>query len=164
MSRGTASLLQVLAAAAGASHAVEVGTGTGVSGAAILAGLRERGVLTTIDLEAGAQQVARDTFHALGIPHTGYRLIAGAAEDVLTRLSDGAYDLMFIDTPPATHRALVEQAARLLRPGGILAITCEVEASRDLLEALAGDFVRSLVPLGAGLVVAARAEEATASE
>jgi predicted O-methyltransferase YrrM len=154
VSKGTASLLRVLAAAAGAKHIVEVGTGTGVSGAALLSGMD--GVLTTIDTEAGPQGVARETFANLGISHTRYRLITGAGADVLTRLSDASYDVVFLDTPQADQEQLISEAARLLRPGGILALTGALEGSRTGAAAITDDYLAALVPLGNGLVVAVR--------
>jgi predicted O-methyltransferase YrrM len=154
VSKGTASLLRVLAAASGAMHIVEVGTGTGVSGAALLSGMD--GVLTTIDTEAGPQGVARETFAHLGISHTRYRLITGAGADVLTRLSDASYDVVFLDTPQADQAQLIGEAARLLRPGGILAMTGALEGSRTGVTAITDDYLAALVPLGNGLVVAVR--------
>jgi predicted O-methyltransferase YrrM len=135
-------------------HIVEVGTGTGVSGAALLSGMD--GVLTTIDTEAGPQGVARETFAHLGISHTRYRLITGAGADVLTRLSDASYDVVFLDTPQADQAQLIGEAARLLRPGGILAMTGALEGSRTGVTAITDDYLAALVPLGNGLVVAVR--------
>jgi len=154
VSKGTASLLRVLAAATGSTHIVEIGTGTGVSGAALLTGMD--GILTTIDMEAGPQGVARETFAGLGIPHTRYRLITGRGEDVLTRLSDASYDLVVIDTPAADQGPLIAEAARLLRTGGILAVTGALEGKRTGLKAVAEDYLTAVVPLGDGLVVAVR--------
>lgn len=157
VSKGTASLLRVLAAATRATHIVEIGTGTGVSGAALLSGME--GILTTIDAEAGPQGIARETFASLGIPHTRYRLITGRGEDVLTRLTDASYDLVFIDAPGAHAAALIAGAARLLRTGGILAMSGALEGSRSGLKAMTDEFTASVVPLGDGLVVAVRLSE-----
>ena len=41
---------------------------------------------------------------------------------MLPRLSDGAYDLVFIDADKVEYPAYVEQGIRLLRHGGILAV------------------------------------------
>ncbi len=46
---------------------VEVGTGTGVSGLWLLRGMRSDGVLTTVDIEAEHQRLARETFTEGGI-------------------------------------------------------------------------------------------------
>ena len=46
------------------------------------------------------------------------RLIAGRAQEVLTRLADESYDLVFIDAAPADQPDFVVEGVRLLRPGG----------------------------------------------
>ena len=52
VSAQVASLLELLAASIQAQAIIEVGTGTGISGAALLEGMKAGGVLTSIDLEA----------------------------------------------------------------------------------------------------------------
>jgi predicted O-methyltransferase YrrM len=42
--------------------------------------------------------------------------------DVLPRLTDAAYDMVVIVGDKAQYPAYVEQALRLLRPGGVLAL------------------------------------------
>lgn len=131
--QAAANLLTVLAAAINASAVVEVGTGTGVSGAALLAGMTDDGVITSIDIEAESQRAARDLFTAIGVDHVRTRLIAGRALDVLPRLTDQAYDIVFADGDPAEYPAVLAQAARLLRNGGLV-IFADVLGSRDLAD------------------------------
>ena len=119
VSRPAAALMRLLAASVSAQAVVEVGTGAGVSGAALLSGMTAAGVLTSIDVEAEHQRVARDTFTALGYDHTRTRLIAGRALDVLPRLSDAAYDIVFVDGDKSEYPAILTQAKRLLRVGGL---------------------------------------------
>jgi predicted O-methyltransferase YrrM len=92
-----------------------------VSGLWLLGGMRPDGVLTTVDLESEHQRYARQAFGDAGIATTRYRLINGSAGEVLPRLTDGAYDLVFIDADKTSYPAYYEQALRLLRPGGIVA-------------------------------------------
>ncbi len=120
MARPAAALLRLLAATLGAQSVVEVGTGAGVSGAALLAGMAPTGVLTSIDVEAENQRVARETFTALGYDHTRTRLIAGRALDVLPRLSDAAYDIVLVDGDKTEYPTILAQAKRLLRTGGLV--------------------------------------------
>lgn len=122
MGSGTAAALRVLASAIDAKSVVEVGTGTGVSGLSLLRGMRADGVLTSVDIEAEHQRVARDIFSRAGITASRARLIVGRALEVLPRLTDGGYDLVFVDGDKVEYPALVEEGARLLRSGGILAI------------------------------------------
>ncbi len=50
-----------------AKTVVEVGTGAGVSGLWLLRGMREDGVLTTIDSEPEHQRAAKQTFRVAGV-------------------------------------------------------------------------------------------------
>ena len=79
------------------------------------------GVLTTIDLEVEHQRAAKEAFVEEGVKPTRTRTISGRALDVLPRLTDGGYDLVFVDADKETP-GYVEQAVRLLRPGGVLAV------------------------------------------
>jgi len=113
--------LRVLAAATGARSVVEIGTGAGVSGLYLLGGMASDGVLTTIDVEGENQRAAKEAFSEAGIAPTRYRLINGTAAEVLPRLRDAAYELVFIDADKAAYSAYYEQALRLLRTGGVVA-------------------------------------------
>lgn len=122
ISPATAALLSVLAASVNAAAVVEIGASTGVSGAALLSGMTEEGVLTSIDVEAENQRVARDTFTALGYDHVRTRLITGRALEVLPRLQDSAYDIVFVNGDRTEYPAIVAQARRLLRSGGLIVL------------------------------------------
>ena len=39
--------------------------------------------------------------------------------EVLPRLTDGGYDLVLVDASPADHPRYLDEALRLLRPGGV---------------------------------------------
>jgi predicted O-methyltransferase YrrM len=170
---GAGAALRLLAAAGGARAVVEIGTGTGVSGLWLLAGMRPDGVLTTIDLEAEHQRMARRIFVEAGYPPSRTRIITGRALDVLPRLSDGAYDLIFVDGDRQEHITCVGPALRLLRPGGVLALGGALAAGRiadpaardpqtvalrELARALreADEWVPALLPVGDGLLVAVK--------
>jgi predicted O-methyltransferase YrrM len=117
---GSGAALRMLAAAVGARAVVEVGTGTGVSGMWLLRGMRPDGVLTTVDLEPEHQRAARETFAAGGIPANRTRVIPGRGLDVLSRLADASYDMMFCATERSELEAYFETALRLLRIGGLV--------------------------------------------
>ena len=172
MTRPAAALLRLLAASINAQAVVEVGTGAGVSGAALLAGMSSDGVLTSIDIEAEHQRVARETFTALGYDHVRTRLIAGRALDVLPRLSDAAYDIVFIDGDKSEYPTILAQAKRLLRVGGLAIFDnmlwggrvadpaerdAETVALRDTAAAVRDDddWLPALLTIGDGLLVAA---------
>ena len=171
--RGGAATLTFLAKVIQARAVVEIGTGSGVSGLALSAGMVSNGVLTSVDIESEHQAIARKSFNKLGLPSQRFRLINGAALNVLPKLSDGAYDLVFIDGDKLEYPAYVEQGLRLLRHGGVMAIDNslwhdrtadpsntdeETEAVREALVAISDneDLVATLLPVGDGLLAAVK--------
>jgi predicted O-methyltransferase YrrM len=113
--------LRFLACAVGARTAVEIGTGCGSSGIWLLRGMRPGSTLTSVDTEPEYQRMARKAFTQAGFAQNQGRLILGRALDVLPRLSDGAYDMVFCDADPRDYPDYLTAALRLLRPGGIVA-------------------------------------------
>ncbi len=170
---GGAAALRVLAAAVAARAVVEVGTGAGVSGLALLEGMGEEGVLTSIDVEAEHQRAAKEAFAEAGVRTQRTRLITGRALDVLPRLTDGAYDLVLLDADKTELEAYLAQALRLLRPGGVLAVDNalwggkvadpaqrdeQTTAVRELGKAVRREesLLSAMLPVGDGLLVAVR--------
>ena len=168
-----AATLRVLAAAVGARAVVEVGTGAGVSGLALLRGMAADGILTTVDVEGEHQRAAKEAFVEAGIGTTRFRLINGSAPEVLPRLRDGAYDLVFVDADKTAYTVYYEQALRLLRVGGIVAFDNvlwhdrvadpsqrdpDTNALRELGKAIREDdrVASALLPVGDGLLVAVK--------
>ena len=168
---GAGAALRFLAAVLEARAVVEVGTGTGVSGLWLLRGMRPDGVLTTVDVEAEHQRLARESFTEAGVAPQRVRTIAGAALDVLPRLTDGHYDLVFCDGDKREYAAYLVEALRLLRPGGVVAFDNalwhgkvadpaqrddQTAAVRDLLATVTGDetLLPVLLPVGDGLLLA----------
>jgi predicted O-methyltransferase YrrM len=113
--------LRFLAAAISARTVVEIGSGCGVSGIWLLRGMRPDGVLTSVDVEPAHQRMAREAYTEAGFPTSRARLIAGRALDVLPRLTDGAYDMVFCDADKQEYPDYLGAALRLLRPGGVVA-------------------------------------------
>jgi len=165
--------LRMLAALVNAKAVVELGSGAGVSGLWLLSGMRPDGVLTTVDTEAEHQRAARLAFTEADIATTRYRLINGAASEVLPRLTDGAYDLVFIDADKTGYGDYYEQAVRLLRRGGVMAFDnalwhdrvadpgardAETIALRELGKTVRADerVLPALLPVGDGLLTAVK--------
>jgi predicted O-methyltransferase YrrM len=113
--------LRFLACAVGARTAVEIGTGCGSSGIWLLRGMRPGSTLTSVDTEPEYQRMARKAFTQAGFAQNQGRLILGRALDVLPRLSDGVYDMVFCDADARDYPDYLTAALRLLRPGGIVA-------------------------------------------
>lgn len=116
----TGSVLRLLAAASGAKTVVELGTGAGVSALWLLRGMRPDGVLTSVDPETEHQRLAKQSLIEAGFGSGRVRLIAGRALEVLPRLSDAAYDLVFCDALRSENGDYLTAALRLLRPGGLV--------------------------------------------
>jgi predicted O-methyltransferase YrrM len=113
--------VRFVASAVGARTAVEIGTGCGSSGIWLLRGMRPGGVLTSVDTEPEYQRMARQAFTQAGFAPNQSRLILGRALDVLPRLSDGVYDIVFCDADARDYPDYLSAALRLLRPGGVVA-------------------------------------------
>jgi predicted O-methyltransferase YrrM len=168
---GGGAALRFLAAVVEARSVVEIGTGTGVSGLWLLRGMRPDGVLTSVDLEAEHQRLAKETFNEAGIASQRVRLIPGAALDVLPRLTDAHYDIVFADGDKREYADYLAEALRLLRPGGLVIFDNalwhdrvadpsqrddETVAIRELGKAVREDerLLPLLLPVGDGLLVA----------
>ena len=87
----------VIAAASAALNIVEIGTGAGVSGLWLLHG-SPRATLTTIDSEPGR------------------------AAQVLPRMNEASYDIVFVDADPEGVIEYVEHGLRLVRAGGTVLV------------------------------------------
>ncbi|MFD6529967.1 MULTISPECIES: O-methyltransferase [unclassified Streptomyces] len=173
VSPGTGAALRLLAAAADAKAVAEIGTGTGVSGIYLLNGMRPDGVLTTVDPEPERQQFAREAFRSAGFATNRSRFIPGRALDVLPRLADGGYDLVFCDGDRLESLEYLAESLRLLRRGGVVcfegvfadgrtvdaaAQPAEVQRIRELLRAVreSQELMSTLLPVGDGLLCAVR--------
>jgi predicted O-methyltransferase YrrM len=169
----TGAALRFLASAIGAKAVVEIGTGFGTSGLWLLRGMRPGSVLTSVDTEPEHHRLAREVFAAAGFPSSRYRLITGRALEVLPRLADSAYDLVFCDADKREYPDYLAAAMRLLRPGGIVAFDNalwedespnvahrdpDTAAVTELRELIAADdtLVPVLLPIGGGLLAAVR--------
>jgi predicted O-methyltransferase YrrM len=169
----TGAALRFLASAISGKAVVEIGTGFGVSGIWLLRGMRNGSVLTSVDPEPEHHRLARTVFLAAGFPASRYRLITGRALEVLPRLADSAYDLVFCDADKREYPEYLSAALRLLRPGGIVAFdnalwtdqganillrdpdTAAVGELRELVSADEG-LVPLMLPLGGGLLAAVK--------
>lgn len=166
---GVGRFIQVLAAASHVRTAVEIGTGTGVSGLYLLGASAEI-ALTSIDIESEAQHVAREAFGRASVRPGRTRLINGRSADILPRLASKSYDLVLLDGDPLETAGDVQEALRILRPGGTLVVARalaggrvpdparreeDVVALRTLGKELldAAELRSSLVPIGDGLIV-----------
>jgi predicted O-methyltransferase YrrM len=159
----TGALLRSLAASKPAGHLLELGTGTGIATAWLLAGMDRNSTLITVDTDPQAQAVARK---CLGSdPRLTFVTEDGAS--FLRRQPPASFDLVFADAMPGKYEAL-DEALAVVKPGGFYIIDDmlpqpnwpEGHAAKVpvLLDRLASDdrFVIAPMSWASGLVVAVR--------
>lgn len=167
---GVCTTLTFLARMTRANAVIEIGTGTGTTGLAFFEGMSESGMLTTIDTQADLQFSAREAFKKQGIEPRRVRLISGLVLNVLNNLRAKAYDIVFINGNKLEYVEYLDQAERLLRPGGLVILNdClwhnlvadpedesdETLIIREALESLTNSdsFTHLMLPVGEGLAI-----------
>jgi predicted O-methyltransferase YrrM len=171
---GSGAFLRYLAFTVKAQSVVEVGTGSGVGSLWLLDGMLESGTLTSIDDEMEHTQIAKLAFADADIAQGRYRLITNSVVDVISKLTDRAYDLVVLRHNPEDLSFVISEAHRILRTGGVLVIdNCfgggkvsdaaqrdpKTVALRDAGKIIKNDsehWVSSLLPVGDGLLVATK--------
>ena len=171
---GSGAFLRYLAFTLKAQSVVEVGTGSGVGSLWLLDGMLESGTLTSIDDEMEHTQIAKMAFAEADIPQSRYRLITNNVVDVISKLTDRAYDLVVVRHNPEDLSFVIGEAHRILRSGGALVIDNyygggkvsdaaqrdpKTVALRDAGKIIKNDsehWVSSLIPIGDGLLIATK--------
>jgi len=171
---GSGAFLRYLAFTLKAQSVVEVGTGSGVGALWLLDGMLESGTLTSIDDEMEHTQIAKLAFADADITQGRYRLITNTVVDVISKLTDRAYDLVVLRHNPEDLSFVISEAHRILRSGGALVIDNyygggkvsdatqrdpKTVALRDAGKIIKNDsehWVSSLIPIGDGLLVATK--------
>ena len=125
----------------------------------MLRGMRTGGVLTSVDTEPEYHRMTRKAFGQAGFAANQARLIVGRATDVLPRLSDGAYDMVFYDADQASYPDYLIGGMRLLRHGGVVVFDDAGGpdiGSRELHEMVRIDdrLVPLSIPVAGGLLAA----------
>lgn len=171
---GAGAYLRHLAATLSAQSIVEVGTGSGVGSLWLLDGMRTSGTLTSIDDEMEHTRIARLAFSDAEIAQTRVRLITNPVLDVISKLTDRAYDLVVLRHNPEDLAFVISESHRILRSGGALVIdnffggskVCDpaqrdpkTVSLRDAGKIIKNDtehWVSTLIPVGDGLLVATK--------
>jgi predicted O-methyltransferase YrrM len=165
-----ASLMRVLLRLLGARTVVEVGTLAGYSAIAMARGLPADGKVVTLELDAKHAAFARDWIARSDVAER-IEVRQGDARALLPQIADRSADAMFLDADKDGYAAYLEQAKRILRPGGLLMADNafafgqlfakdpedhEVEAIRRFNDLMASDARVDgvIVPIGDGLWVA----------
>ncbi len=122
ISPGAGAFLHYLAHLISAQSVVEVGTGSGVGSIWLLRGMIESGTLTSIDSEVEHARISKMAFAEAEISPQRFRLITNPVMDVMSKLTDRAYDLVVLRNEPEDLSFAIDEAHRILRTGGVLAI------------------------------------------
>ncbi len=173
VSPASGAALRMIAATAGARVVVEIGTGLGVSGIHLLRGMRAgRGA------DHGGHRTGPAAAGPGGLPGGRLRgepgaLHPGPRADVLPRLADGGYDLVFCDGDRNEYVRYLAESLRLLRPGGLVCFEgvfahgramdaayqeTEVREVREVMRAVrdSDELVPALLPTDDGLLCAVK--------
>ena len=110
----TGAMLQLLAASKPGGRLLELGTGTGLATAWLLAGMGQGASLVSVDSDPAVQTVAREV---LG-DDSRVTFVIGDGLDYVRAQPAAAFDLIFADAWPGKYEGLDETLA-LLAPGGL---------------------------------------------
>jgi predicted O-methyltransferase YrrM len=159
---GVGAYLKHLAFTLSAQSVVEIGTGSGVGSLWLLDGMLASGTLTKL------------AFADAEISPVRYRLITNSVLDVISKLTDRAYDLVVVRHDPQDLAFVISEAHRILRSGGAMVIDSffggskvndpsqrdpKTVALRDAGKIIKNDtehWVSTLIPTGDGLLVATK--------
>jgi predicted O-methyltransferase YrrM len=171
---GAGAYLRFLAHLLKAQSVVEVGTASGVGSLWLLKGMMKSGTLTSIDDEMEHTQIAKLALQDADIEQSRFRLITNSIPDVMTKLTDRAYDLVVLRHNPEDLSFVIGEAHRILRSGGVLVIDNyfgggktpdaaqrdpRTVALRDAGKIIKNDtehWVSSMLPVGDGLLLATK--------
>ena len=174
ISSGTGAFLHYLAHRISAQSVVEVGTGSGVGSIWLLRGMIENGTLTSIDSEAEHARISKIAFAEAEISPQRFRLITNPVMDVMSKLTDRAYDLVVLRNDPEDLSFAIDESHRILRTGGVLAIdsffgggkvsdpaqrdpqTIALREAGKSIRLATGTWVSSLIGVGDGLLIATK--------
>lgn len=112
----TGSFLRTLTATKKDGHFLELGTGTGLSLAWMIAGMSENSNLISIDNSAEYQSIAKKYFQ-----NSNVSFVCEDAEQWILNYKDSKFDLIFADAWPGKY-AVLDETLNLLHSGGIYLI------------------------------------------
>jgi len=116
-----ASFLQILLRLSKAREVVEVGTLAGYSAIAMARALPWDGRVDTIELDEKHAAFAADAFAASDVAGR-IRLHRGPGSEVLATFGDASADAAFLDADKASYPRYLEEAIRIVRPGGLILV------------------------------------------
>ena len=158
----------------GAKKTLEVGVFTGYSSLVVALALPENGEVIACDVDEEYTQIARTYWEKAGVSHKIKLHLAPAVltlENLLAKGEENSFDFAFIDADKSNYDIYYEQALKLVRVGGVIAIDNvlwdgkvadsqvqdnRTQAIRRLNEKLHQDtrILLSVVPIADGLTLA----------
>ena len=158
----------------GAKKTLELGVFTGYSSLVVALALPENGEIIACDVDEEYTQIARTYWEKAGVSHKIKLHLAPAVltlENLLAKGEENSFDFAFIDADKSNYDTYYEQALKLVRVGGIIAIDNvlwdgkvadsqvqdnRTQAIRRLNEKLHQDtrILLSVVPIADGLTLA----------
>jgi predicted O-methyltransferase YrrM len=174
VTQGAGSYLAFLAQLLKAQSVVEVGTGSGVGSLWLLDGMLKSGTLTSIDDEMEHSSIAKQALVDAEIAPSRFRLITNPVMEVMTKLTDRAYDLVIYRHNPEDLTYAISEAQRILRSGGVFVIdnffgggkvsdpaqrdpkTVALREAGKLLKVESEIWSTTLIPIGDGLLLATK--------
>ena len=109
----------------GAKKTLEVGVFTGYSSLVVALALPENGEIIACDVDEEYTQIARTYWEKAGVSHKIKLHLAPAVltlEILLTKGEDNSFVFAFIDAAKGNYDTYYEQALKLVRVGGVIAI------------------------------------------
>jgi predicted O-methyltransferase YrrM len=113
--------LSLLAAAIRARRILEIGTLGGFSTIWLARGAGPDGRVITLEYEPKHAEVARANIDRAGVGDR-VEVVVGPALETLPTITDGPFDLVFIDADKVNNVAYVDWAVRLSRPGSVILV------------------------------------------
>ncbi len=116
----TARLLSVLTRLVRPKRILEVGCAIGYSAILMSESLAEGGSILTLEYDPDMVRVARDNVKKAGLEDR-INVVEADAKDYLSYIDeDECFDMIFLDGPKAHYLFMLDDAVRLLKPGGLL--------------------------------------------
>lgn len=118
--------MRLLVKMLGARRTLEVGVFTGYSALSVALVLPDDGQIVACDVNEEWTAMARRYWHAAGIAHKIDLYLAPATETLTALVGNeanhGTFDFAFIDADKANYATYYDQAFKLIRRGGVIAI------------------------------------------
>jgi predicted O-methyltransferase YrrM len=111
-------LLRVMAAAAGATRMLEIGTAIGYSSIWLAGALPPDGTLFTMERDPDRAREARENIARAGLTDR-VMVMVGDAQLLIAKVA-GPFDLIFQDGDKRLYGPMLDRLVDLLRPGGLL--------------------------------------------